>query len=103
LRTQTHYGNFRALTQTDLQFGILHADASMTCTLEYTSKLSDREYAYLQCATLYTTGDGRRRVRCVNLAVQVASLAGNVYRFADMETVVATLAKQGGFSLPFSN
>jgi protein transport protein SEC24 len=67
----------------------------MTCVLEHSSKLSDREYAYLQCATLFTTTDGKRRLRCVNLAVQVASLAGNVYRFADMEAVVSTLAKEG--------
>lgn len=39
--------------------------------------------------------DGQRRVRVCNVALQVAALAGNVFRFADMDTVVAIMMREG--------
>lgn len=46
---------------------------------------------------LHTTTDGRRRVRVVNLALQVAELGANVFRFADMDVVVAHFVRQCKF------
>jgi protein transport protein SEC24 len=46
---------------------------------------------------LYTTVDGQRRVRVINLALQVADLASNVFRFADMDVVVAHSVRQCKF------
>ena len=63
--------------------------------IEHTRSLSTRRYAYLQCAALYTSLDGRRRVRVVNLALNVVELAGNVFQYADLETVLTHMAKRG--------
>lgn len=107
LRVRAHYGAFHQRTPTDLELGLLHADAAFSVSLEHSSSsalsrraaLDEREYAHLQCAVLYTTIDGRRRVRVLNVALQVSALAGNVFRYADTDATVCHLAKEGQFIL----
>ncbi|KAF7975377.1 hypothetical protein HWV62_9713 [Athelia sp. TMB] len=94
LRIGAHYGNFYQKSSTDLELGVLDADKAISVGLEHSRALDDRSYAYLQCAVLYTSLSGQRRVRTCNLAIQVASLAGNVFRFADMDTVVCHLTRE---------
>ena len=95
LQVKRHYGLFLKSGAHELVFGNLSADASFSAELEHTGRLSPREYAYLQCAVLYTSVEGQRRVRVVNLAMNVVELAGNLFQFADLETVVCHMAKEG--------
>lgn len=97
LRLAKHYGNFVQKNPTDLDLGILDADKAVMVDFEHSGTLSAREYAHFQCATLYTTVWGERRVRVINLALQVADLAGNVFQFADMDTVLCRLAREGEY------
>ncbi|KAH7913293.1 hypothetical protein BJ138DRAFT_1171379 [Hygrophoropsis aurantiaca] len=94
LRVSKHFGSFHERTVTDLEIGILDSDKAISVLLEHTRTLDERQYAYLQCAVLYTTPSGQRRVRSCNLALQVVTLAGNVFRYADMDTVVCHLARE---------
>ena len=101
LRTRSFYGAFSesSVSPGALTLGIMHADASFAVELAHTggrgTPLDPREYAYLQCAVLYTTRDGNRRVRVLNVAFQVAALAGNVFRFADSDATVTFFTKEG--------
>ena len=62
--------------------------------LKYDSKIDEKTDIYIQCALLYTTSTGQRRVRTHNLSVTVTTLLGNVFRHAEMDTMVNFLAKQ---------
>jgi protein transport protein SEC24 len=73
----------------------VHADSSFAVELTHGGRLDARENAHIQCALLYTTIDGQRRVRVINLAMTVADLAGNVFKYADMDATVAYFAKDG--------
>ncbi len=95
LRITKQYGNFYESTAEDLQFGTLDADKAITVVLGHSHSLDDRQYAFIQSAVLYTTVLGQRRVRVCNVALQVVSLAGNVFRFADMDTVVTHMLREG--------
>lgn len=55
--------------------------------------------AHIQCAVLYTSRNGERRVRVLNLALKVTELAGNVFRYADAEATVAFFAKECELSM----
>lgn len=101
LNITNHFGNFARSNPTDLDFGVIDADKAVMADFEHSSTLSTREYAYIQCATLYTTLWGERRVRVINLALQVAELAGNVYQFADSSTILCRFAREGVSSLCF--
>jgi protein transport protein SEC24 len=94
LRISNYYGNFHERSVSDLDIGILDSDKAISVHIEHSRKLDAREYAFLQCAVLHTTPDGQRRVRTCNLALQVADLAANVFRYADMDAVVCHLARE---------
>ena len=97
LRISNHYGNFHKRSPTDLDFGIFDADKAISVELEHTGTLDPRGYAHIQCALLYTTVSGKRRVRVCNLAMVIVQLAQNVFQYADMEALVCHLAREGGF------
>ncbi|KAH0826675.1 hypothetical protein J3R83DRAFT_5063 [Lanmaoa asiatica] len=99
LRVSKYYGNFQERSPTDLALGVLDSDKAVSALIEHYRTLDERQYAYLQCAVLYTSIDGQRRVRTCNLALQVVSLAGNVFRYADMDAVVCHFARDAMASL----
>ncbi|OCH89213.1 sec24-like protein [Obba rivulosa] len=100
LRVSKYYGNFYESAAADLQFGTLDADKAVSVSFDHGRTLDEREYAYIQCAVLYTTASGQRRVRVMNLALQVAALAGSIFRYADMDTVVCHMVREAISKLP---
>lgn len=49
---------------------------------------------YLQCALLYTTTDGARRVRISTLALPVSDQMGAVFKGADLDSQLANMTRQ---------
>ncbi|GAA5958456.1 hypothetical protein JCM21900_001476 [Sporobolomyces salmonicolor] len=94
LRIADHFGNFFQRNVTDLEFGTLDADKAVTAKIKHEGKLDEKTDAYFQCAALYTSASGQRRVRVHNMAVPVTSLVNNVFRFADMDTTIAYIIKE---------
>jgi protein transport protein SEC24 len=91
----SHRGSFFQRTAAEVEFGIITADHAISAAIEHSSKLDEREFAFLQMAALYTSVQGERRVRVCNLALQVVDLPGNVFEYADMEAVVCHLVREG--------
>jgi protein transport protein SEC24 len=87
-------GNLHLPDPTTPTFGVLDSDQAFSASFSHTAALPPHQHAFIQCAVLHTTVDGRRRVRVINLAVQVAELAADVFRFADMDVVVAYFMRQ---------
>ncbi|CDO77071.1 hypothetical protein BN946_scf184473.g15 [Trametes cinnabarina] len=80
LRVANQYGNFYESPAADLEFGTIDADKAIGVSFEHTRTLDDRQYAFIQAAMLYTTVTGERRVRVLNVALRVVTLAGNVFQ-----------------------
>lgn len=82
-------GNFTQRSSSEVEAATLDADKAFTVSFEHAATLSAREFAHIQVAVLHTTLAGQRRVRVMNLALQVGDLAGNVFRYADIDATVA--------------
>jgi protein transport protein SEC24 len=101
LKCREHFGTFSESPSAlgTLAMGVLHADSSFSVSLQHTggrnAPLGPRDFAHMQCAVLYTSKEGQRRVRVLNVTLEVATLAGNVFRYADAETTLAFFAKEG--------
>lgn len=100
LRVADHFGNFFQRNVTDLEFGTLDADKALGVVIKHESKLDEKMPAYVQCAVLYTSASGQRRVRCHNLALAVSSKLGDVFRTADMDATISLAAKEGARRYP---
>ncbi|KAL1703941.1 hypothetical protein EV121DRAFT_270832 [Schizophyllum commune] len=106
LHATTHHGAFSQTSPTDLEFGVMSADTAFGAGIGFTggtltpTTLDVREFAHIQCAVLYTTAEGSRRVRVLNLALQTVELAANVFHYADMEAVLAHMARVALTKLP---
>lgn len=104
LRVNEHTGCFYQRTMTDLEFGTIDESKAFTAQFKHDGhRLNDREMSYVQVAILYTSCNGERRVRCLNLCMPVSSLIGNVFRFADFDATVTTFYKDAVAQLPYKN
>ena len=72
----------------------IDADAAFAVTLRHDDKLDESQPAYVQCALLYTTGYGQRRVRVLTLALQPTEAMANLYRYADLDAIMNVLMRQ---------
>lgn len=96
LRIAEHNGAFYQRSLTDLEFGTLDESKAFTATVKHEGhRLDDRQSAYVQVATLYTSSSGERRVRVLNASFPVSGLIGNVFRFADFDATVVMMFKDG--------
>ncbi|GAA99536.1 hypothetical protein E5Q_06237 [Mixia osmundae IAM 14324] len=99
LRVANHHGNFFQRNVTDLEFGCLDADKTISALIQHEGgRLDESKDAHFQCAVLYTSATGQRRVRCHNLSVPITSLLANVFRYADVDTTLAYVAKECVFN-----
>jgi len=62
--------------------------------IKHESKLDEKLDAHFQCAILYTSTSGERRVRVHNLAVPVSNAMGDIFRYADMDATLTCVCKQ---------
>ena len=99
LRVDQLTGNFHLSDPSTPTSGTLDADQAFSVSFSVTATLSTHQYASIQCAVLHTTAGGCRRVRVMNLALQVTDLGANVFRFADMDVVLALFVRQCKFNL----
>lgn len=99
LQVSSYYGNFLQHTfGADLEFGVIDANKAMGVMFSYDGKLDSKLDAHFQCALLYTTASGERRVRCTNTVASVSEGASmESMRFIDQDAVVSMCAREGSF------
>ena len=96
LQVSSYHGNFLQHTfGADLEFGVIDADKAIGVMFSYDGKLDAKLDAHFQCALLYTTASGERRVRCTNTVASVSENASECMKFIDQEAVVNIIAKEG--------
>lgn len=95
LRVKTHYGHFTDRSGgLDVELAGVDVDKSIVVELEHEDDLKEGSDVFIQAALLYTTLDGKRCVRVHNLALQVAPLLSNVFRYADLQATCCMYQRQ---------
>ena len=86
-------GSFYLRTATDIDLAGVDSDKSVVAYFKHSGKLAESSEVCFQCALLYTTSDGERRIRVHTLSLPVTSVLGNVFRSADLESTMHALLR----------
>ncbi|CAM8891355.1 unnamed protein product [Rhodiola kirilowii] len=100
LQVQEYSGNFCKRIPTDVDLPAIDCDKTIMVTLKHDDKLQDGSECSFQCALLYTTVYGQRRIRVNTLSLPCTSLLSNLFRAADLDTQFTCFLKQVGNDIP---
>ena len=96
LQVSSYHGNFLHHTfGADLEIGSIDEDKALGVLFSYDGKLDTRLDAHFQAALLYTSADGQRRVRCINIVAAVNDGGLETMKFVDQDAIVNIIAKEG--------
>jgi hypothetical protein len=96
LQVSGYHGNFvQHALGADLEIGAIDADKAIGVLFSYDGKLDVKLDAHFQAALLYTSADGQRRVRCINVVAAVNEGGLETMKFVDQDAVVSIIAKEG--------
>lgn len=102
LQVQEYSGNYCKRIPTDVDLPGIDCDKTILVTLKLDDKLQDGSECVFQCALLYTTVYGERRIRISTLSFPCTSMLSNMFRFADLDTQFACFLKQAANEVPSS-
>lgn len=95
LQVASYHGSFMQHSfGADLEIGTIDADKAIGVIFSYDGKLDSKLDAHFQAALLYTSADGQRRVRCINVVAGVNEGAAETMRTVDQDAVVNIIAKE---------
>ncbi|XP_045687172.1 protein transport protein Sec24D [Phyllostomus hastatus] len=78
---------------TDVEMAAVDCDKAVTVEFKHDDKLGEDSGALIQCAVLYTTVGGQRRLRIHNLALSCSSQLAELYRSCETDALVNFFAK----------
>ncbi|KAJ0745650.1 putative Zinc finger, Sec23/Sec24-type, sec23/Sec24, trunk domain, sec23/Sec24, helical [Helianthus annuus] len=100
LQVQEYFGNFCKRIPTDVDLPAVDCDKSIMVTLKHDDKLPDGTECSFQCALLYTTVYGQRRIRVSTLSLPCTTMLSNLFRSADLDTQFSCFLKQAANEIP---
>ncbi|NWR31922.1 SC24C protein, partial [Tachuris rubrigastra] len=93
IRAMDFFGAFYMSNTTDVEMAGLDCDKTITVEFKHDDKLSEDSGALLQCALLYTSCAGQRRLRIHNLSLNCCTQLADLYRNCETDTLINYLAK----------
>ncbi|KAM0963448.1 hypothetical protein FF1_022556 [Malus domestica] len=103
IQVQEYHGSFCKRIPTDVDLPGIDCDKTIMVTLKHDDKLQDGSECGFQCAVLYTTVYGQRRIRVATLSLPCTSMLSNLFRAADLDTQFACFMKQAANEIPSSH
>ncbi|GAB4826005.1 Protein transport protein Sec24C [Ancistrocladus abbreviatus] len=100
IQVQEYSGNFCKRIPTDVDLPGIDCDKTIMVTMKHDDKLQDGSECAFQCALLYTTVYGQRRIRVTTLSLPCTSTLSNLFRSADLDTQFACFMKQAASEIP---
>ncbi|KAM7539820.1 hypothetical protein Aperf_G00000030252 [Anoplocephala perfoliata] len=93
ISVQNFYGNFFMRSVDLLNLPVVNPDAGYAMQLEVTDRLDSFAQVVLQCALLYTSAYGDRRIRVHTLCLPVTDSPEAIFNYADEGAVACLVAK----------
>jgi len=93
LRPVEFFGSFMMNNTTDVELASIDSHKAIAIEIKHDDKIPEDGVTFLQCALLYTSVAGQRRLRIHNLAFSTCSQLADLYRCCELDTTVNYLSK----------
>ncbi|XP_049355011.1 protein transport protein Sec24-like At4g32640 [Solanum verrucosum] len=100
LQVNEYSGNYCKRIPSDVDLPAIDCDKTIMVTLKHDDKLQDGSECSFQCALLYTTIDGQRRIRISTFSLPCTTMLSDLFRSADLDTQFACILKQAASEVP---
>jgi len=94
IRPVDFHGHFYMSNTTDMELAAIDSSQAVTVQLKHDDQLGEEDGVYIQAALLYTGVSGQRRLRVLNLSLNVCSQMADLYRSCELDTLTNLLLKQ---------
>ncbi|XP_049922697.1 protein transport protein Sec24D [Epinephelus moara] len=92
-RATEFFGAIHMNNTTDIEMAAVDCDKAVTVEFKHDDTLSEETGALIQCALLYTTISGQRRLRIHNLSLNCSSQLSELYKSCETDSLVNFFAK----------
>ncbi|XP_008844262.1 protein transport protein Sec24D isoform X2 [Nannospalax galili] len=92
-RATDFFGGIFMNNTTDVEMAAIDCDKAITVEFKHDDKLSEDSGALIQCAVLYTTIGGQRRLRIHNLGLNCSSQLTDLYKSCETDSLINFFAK----------
>ncbi|XP_021013132.1 protein transport protein Sec24D [Mus caroli] len=92
-RATDFFGGIFMNNTTDVEMAAIDCDKAVTVEFKHDDKLSEDVGALIQCAVLYTTISGQRRLRIHNLALNCSTQLADLYKSCETDALINFFAK----------
>uniref|UniRef100_A0A8I4A3T0 SEC24 homolog D, COPII coat complex component n=1 Tax=Callithrix jacchus TaxID=9483 RepID=A0A8I4A3T0_CALJA len=92
-RATDFFGGILMNNTTDVEMAAIDCDKAVTVEFKHDDKLSEDSGALIQCAVLYTTISGQRRLRIHNLGLNCSSQLADLYKSCETDALINFFAK----------
>lgn len=92
-RATDFFGAIHMNNTTDVEMAAVDCDKAVTVELKHDDSLAEETGAMMQCALLYTTLSGQRRLRVHNLSLNCSSQLPELYKSCETDALINFFAK----------
>ncbi|KAK2899740.1 protein transport protein Sec24D isoform X1 [Channa argus] len=92
-RATDFFGAIHMNNTTDIEMAAVDCDKAVTVEFKHDDALSEETGAFIQCALLYTTINGQRRLRIHNLSLNCSSQLLELYKSCETDSLINFFAK----------
>uniref|UniRef100_A0AAX7UXG6 SEC24 homolog D, COPII coat complex component n=1 Tax=Astatotilapia calliptera TaxID=8154 RepID=A0AAX7UXG6_ASTCA len=92
-RATDFFGGIYMNNTTDVEMAAVDCDNGVTVEFKHDDTLSEETGALMQCALLYTTIGGQRRLRIHNLSLNCSSQLSELYKSCETDSLINFFAK----------
>uniref|UniRef100_A0A672J719 SEC24 homolog D, COPII coat complex component n=1 Tax=Salarias fasciatus TaxID=181472 RepID=A0A672J719_SALFA len=92
-RATDFFGAIHMNNTTDVEMAAVDCDKAVTVEFKHDDNLSEENGALIQCALLYTTINGQRRLRIHNVSLNCSSQLSELYKSCETDSLINFFAK----------
>lgn len=94
VRPVDFFGHFFMSNTTDIELASIDASKAIAIEVKHDDKLTEEDGVYIQVALLYTSCNGQRRLRILNMALNICTQMADLYKNCDLDTLMNFFGKQ---------